>query len=127
MTGCRILVVDDNEFILEATATALGLAGYDVETAANGLEALHRVEEAAPSAIVLDLMMPVMDGFSLARILRERGVRLPLVVISASTNGKAWADQIGATFVAKPFGAGELLAALQQAGIGPDRPMNRAA
>jgi|SwirhisoilCB3_FD_contig_31_12491032_length_630_multi_3_in_0_out_0_1 CheY-like chemotaxis protein len=111
----HIVVADDNEIILDATATALRLAGYVVDTAENGAEVLAAVERSAPALILLDLRMPVLDGYGVARALRERGRRIPLIVMTSSEHGKAWAKKIGAAaFLAKPFSLSELLSEVER-------------
>ena len=115
MTGLpSVLVVDDDPSIREVVALTLEDEGYRVETAANGCEALKKMRDDPPSGVVLDMMMPVMDGPAFLRACRSdpscRGV--PIVVMSA--NRKA-ADALAlgaAAFVAKPFDLDVLLGAL---------------
>jgi DNA-binding NtrC family response regulator len=72
----RVLVADDDEMIRSVVADLLEFEGYMLEVAANGAEALDRIRRAPPDAIVLDLMMPVVDGWQVAEAWREiRGVR----------------------------------------------------
>ncbi len=107
-----VLVVDDDPDILEAICDVLEVEGYRVARARNGQEALGRVGEERPRAILLDLMMPVMDGIAFAEALRERagGERIPIVVISADGNPQR-AVAVGARgFLAKPFDIDALLA-----------------
>jgi two-component system, chemotaxis family, chemotaxis protein CheY len=107
---CRVLVVDDEIAIREVIADALQLEGYPVATAANGLEALHVVERERPSVVLLDMRMPLLDGWGFARELRSRGIQLPIVVLTAAQNARRWAEEIGAaTFLAKPFDLNDLL------------------
>jgi CheY-like chemotaxis protein len=110
--GPLVLVVDDDPDILEAICDVLEVEGYRVARARNGQEALDRVGEERPRAILLDLMMPVMDGIAFAEALRERagGERIPIVVISADGNPQR-AVAVGARgFLAKPFDIDALLA-----------------
>ena len=110
-----ILVVDDDPSIRSTIADILGLEGYVVETAANGLEALNSVAEHLPSIVVLDMRMPIMDGWTFARELQARGIRLPIIVITAAQNARSWAQEIGAdAYLAKPFELNELLEAVER-------------
>lgn len=114
-TSDTILVVDDDRAIREILADVLGLEGYPVVTAVNGAEALAQVEHAPPRLILLDMRMPVMDGWAFARALRERGLELPIVVMTAAQNARAWAREVGADhFLAKPFELDDLIALVQR-------------
>ena len=84
----RVLVVDDDPDILDALSEILEVEGYDVQRARNGREALQRLEQAMPDLVLLDLMMPVMDGWAFARS-RARGARPPIIVLSADRNVSA--------------------------------------
>jgi CheY-like chemotaxis protein len=114
-TSDTILVVDDDRAIREILADVLGLEGYPVVTAVNGAEALAQVEHAPPRLILLDMRMPVMDGWAFARALRERGLELPIVVMTAAQNARAWSREVGADhFLAKPFELDDLIALVQR-------------
>jgi CheY-like chemotaxis protein len=106
-----VLVVDDDPDILDAICDILVGEGYRVARAKHGLEALAAIDRERPALVLLDLMMPVMDGVAFAQALRrrERDRGVPIVVISADGNpGKAAA--IGArAFLAKPFDIDALL------------------
>lgn len=105
-----VLVVDDDESIVEVLRELLESEGYAVTTAANGAEALAAIEHRAPSLVLLDMRMPVMDGWSFARTLRERRLDVPVVVMTAAENARRWADEIGADgYLAKPFDIEEVL------------------
>src|SRR4051794_21069814 len=100
----RILVADDDDILLDATATTLRMAGYNVDTAVDGIEALSSVEKNLPAAIVLDLRMPGLDGYELSRRLKQRRIRIPIILMTASEHGEEWAERIGAAaYLAKPF------------------------
>jgi CheY-like chemotaxis protein len=115
MADAPILVVDDDPFIRTAVSDVLDLEGYQVVTAANGVEALEQVEQNPPALILLDMRMPVMDGWGFARELITRGVRLPILVMTAADNARAWAEEIGADgYVAKPFDITDLIAAVER-------------
>ncbi|HEV2126402.1 MAG TPA: response regulator, partial [Chloroflexota bacterium] len=84
--------------------------GYPVTTAGNGIEALAAVEREHPSLILLDMRMPVLDGWGFARQLRARGVHLPILVMTAAQDAGSWAEEIGAEgYLAKPFDLLDLL------------------
>ena len=100
-----VLVVDDDPDILEAVCEILSMEGYRVAEARHGAEGLERVAAERPALILLDLMMPVMDGVAFVEALRARhpGAAIPVVVISADGNPQR-AEGLGArAFLAKPF------------------------
>jgi len=104
-----ILVVDDDAAIRDLVADALKDEGYRVETASNGAEAIEVVEHARPSLVLLDMRMPVLDGWGFAEVMRERGVRLPIVVMTAAENAQRWCDEVGGdACLAKPFDLDDL-------------------
>jgi CheY-like chemotaxis protein len=110
-----ILVVDDDPSILDVMSMALELAGYSVRAAHNGAEALALVEEAMPSLVVLDMRMPVLDGWGFAQALQTRGLQVPILVVTAAQDARGWADQIHAEgYLAKPFEITELLRSVAQ-------------
>lgn len=100
----RILVVDDDPDILETLEIALG-GSHDVIAARDGLDALERLERAGSvDLVLLDLMMPHMSGSDLLRELRARGLAVPVILVSASHDVRAQAEQLHADgYVAKPF------------------------
>lgn len=115
----RILIVDDDHAIRITLTEVLSEEGYEVVTATNGVEGLAAVEAAAPAVVLLDMRMPVMDGWAFARALRERGLSPPLVVMTAAQEAARWAAEIGATSVlAKPFDLTELLLMVERAAAG---------
>jgi CheY-like chemotaxis protein len=117
-----ILVVDDDPSIREVIAETLRLEGYWVVEAADGAEALHRIGEQLPSLILLDMRMPVLDGWGVAHALKERGIRVPTVVVTAASNAEAWAREIAAEgYLAKPFQDTELLQLVERF-AGPPQP-----
>ena len=108
-----ILVVDDDPAILQTVCEILEFEGYPTDTATNGAEALDRVQSMPPSLVLLDMRMPVLDGWGFAHELRQRGVDLPILVMTAAQNARAWAEEIGANgYVPKPFDMDELVAAV---------------
>jgi len=107
--GKRVLVVDDDSSIRELLSTALEDDGYEVVPATNGQDALSVVERWRPDVIVLDLMMPVMDGWTFAKRLREIA-EIPIVVLSAANDLARHAKTVGAAeVVGKPFDLDQLL------------------
>jgi two-component system response regulator MprA len=112
----RILVVDDEPAVRESLERALRLEGYDVGLAANGIEALAAVAEESPDALVLDLMMPRIDGLEVCRRLRAQGDRRPILVVTARdavSDRVAGLDAGADDYVVKPFALEELLARLR--------------
>ena len=105
-----VLVVDDDTSILDTVSSILSGEGYDVVSASTGQEALAAVARTRPLVILLDMRMPVMDGWAVARAMREQGIKVPIVVMTAAESAKRWADEVGAEgYLAKPFGLDELL------------------
>jgi len=110
--GPLVLVVDDDPDILDAICDVLHSENYRVARARHGVEALERVTDERPSIILLDLMMPVMDGVTFAQALhaRDGDDRIPIIVISADGNPQKAAAAVGARgFLAKPFDIESLL------------------
>jgi two-component system, OmpR family, response regulator MprA len=112
----RVLVVEDDEHVREAVARALHLEGYDVHTAVDGNDALLRVDELAPDVVVLDVLMPGTDGLAVCRILRERGNRTPVLMLTARhevSDRVAGLDAGADDYLVKPFALDELFARLR--------------
>lgn len=110
-----ILVIDDDNSILLTVTDILEFEGYSVETARNGLEALLVLERIAPSLILLDMRMPILDGWTFARTLQERGIKLPILVMTAAQDAFRWSQEIDAAgYLAKPFDLFDLLAAVER-------------
>ena len=106
-----ILVVDDDPDILQTLALCLSTEGYRILVASNGREALDVLEKEKPSVILLDLMMPVMDGWQFVAALEERGKRdMPLLILSADRAVQGHAQKLRANgHPAKPFDLEDLL------------------
>ena len=100
-----ILIVDDDAGIRGVLADVLQDEGYTTAEAANGEAALAFLDGGAPDVILLDMRMPVMDGWQFAQAYRERtGPRAPIIVMTAAQDAQRWADEIGASAcLAKPF------------------------
>lgn len=110
-----ILVVDDDTSILFMVRELLELEGYGVTTAANGEEALARIEEDPPALVLLDMRMPRLDGWGVAAALKQRGISVPVVVVTAAESARRWSEEIGASgYVAKPFDVDDLLDAVER-------------
>jgi len=110
----KILVVDDEEDIAFSLARRLTAAGYEVICAEDGVEGLRRAQTENPNLIVLDLMLPKMDGYKVCRLLKfdERYKRIPIIMLSARSQEEdiALGREIGAEFyMTKPFDSGALL------------------
>ncbi|MHB8147448.1 MAG: GGDEF domain-containing response regulator [Vulcanimicrobiaceae bacterium] len=116
-TAHKVLVVDDDRNLRKIIATNLELAGYDVATATDGRDALERIEEVVPDIVLLDLMMPMMDGYEVARRIRKHHnlaiANVPIIMLTAKseTEDKLRGFEAGADdYMTKPFGPQELLA-----------------
>ena len=102
----RILVVDDDRTRCDLVEALLGDEGYEVRCARDGLAALAEVEREPPDLVVTDVQMPRLDGLGLLAALAERGLAVPVVVMSARHLGPL---PSGPAFLAKPFDAADLL------------------
>jgi DNA-binding response OmpR family regulator len=110
VAGKRVLVVDDDPDIRELLFTALEDEGFEVVPAGNGQEALAIIENFRPDVIILDLMMPVMDGWQFAAELRKRDEDIPIVLLSAARDLRTHAKTLfAADIIEKPFDLAELL------------------
>jgi len=125
-----ILVVDDEPAVRDALERALKTAGYAVRTATNGAGGLEAVAEARPDLVVLDVLMPVMDGFEACRRLRASGDRTPVLMLTARDAVGDRVDGLDAgadDYVVKPFALDELLARiralLRRSGVPDDKPL----
>jgi two-component system response regulator MprA len=118
VSGAQILVVDDEAAVRESLRRALALEGYEVELAADGAEALYRLDtgDVKPDAIILDVLMPNVDGLETARRLRGAGNRTPILMLTARDEVEsrvAGLDAGADDYVVKPFALAELLARLR--------------
>ena len=128
----RLLVVDDEPNIRELLSTSLRFAGFEVHTAADGQEALNQAERTRPDLVVLDVMLPDLDGFAVTRRLRERGRDVPVLFLTAKDDV---ADRVagltvgGDDYVTKPFSLEEVVAriraVLRRTGGGADPAAGR--
>ncbi|MEW1738771.1 response regulator transcription factor [Nocardia beijingensis] len=120
MTGtrpeARVLIVDDEPMIIELLAVSLRFQGFEVATALSGTEALDRARTFRPDALILDVMMPGMDGFGMLRRLRADGVSAPVLFLTArdDVDDKLTGLTLGADdYVTKPFSLEEVIARLR--------------
>ena len=115
MSRGPILVVDDDPVIRRTVAEMLDLEEYAVTTAPDGAQALLTVERERPGLVLLDMRMPVLDGWGFARALQERNITIPIVAMTAAQDAARWAAEIGAAgYLAKPFDMLDLLAAVER-------------
>jgi len=111
-----VLVVDDDADVRDSLRRALGYAGYEVATAVNGAEALKTVAKSPVDLIILDVLMPMLDGLGTCRALRDRGDGTPVLVLTARDtvdDRVAGLDAGADDYLVKPFDFGELLARLR--------------
>lgn len=109
----RILVIEDEPQMLLGLRDNLELEGYDVQTAADGDEGLHKAASTSPDLVILDIMLPKRNGFDVCRELRARNVSTPIVMLTARSaeTDKVLGLELGADdYVTKPFSITELLA-----------------
>lgn len=110
MAAPHILVVDDDVDILSVIRLTLDDEGYSVTTALNGQQGLERVRERRPAMVLLDLTMPVMNGWQFNERLREIAPEIPVVFMTAAFRARAEAETHGAAgFLAKPFDVDDLV------------------
>ena len=113
MAKSRILMVDDNKKIVDVVQAYLEKDGYRVLTAYDGLQALELVRQKRPDLMILDLLLPGMDGLDVCRVLRTEGNEVPIIMLTAKTTeaDKLIGLELGADdYVTKPFSPRELIA-----------------
>ena len=116
LPALRILIVEDEPAVRDALDRALRLEGYDVETAADGRDGLRKHDAIRPDAVVMDILMPVMDGLEATRLLRRSGDRTPILMLTARdavSDRVAGLDAGADDYLVKPFALDELLARLR--------------
>jgi two-component system OmpR family response regulator len=109
----RILVVDDEESIVDSVSTVLRYEGFDVDVAFSGRLALSKIQEGTYDLIVLDVMLPDMDGFSLTKRIRADGFDVPVLFLTAKGDVNDRVEGLNAggdDYVAKPFSLAEIVA-----------------
>ena len=108
--GPRVLIVDDDAGIRAFVRANLELEGFDVREAGSAREGLESLEEEAPDLILLDVMMPQMDGWEMLQRIQERHGSIPVVMFSGKVEGESDATERGATgFIGKPFDPQQLV------------------
>jgi urea transport system substrate-binding protein len=117
-----ILIVEDDPDILITLSEILEFEGYKVELATNGQQGLEVMQRIQPALILLDMRMPIMNGWDFARVLSEGGVKVPILVMTAAQDARRWAQEIGAQgYIEKPFHINHLLSSIESAlGYQPD-------
>lgn len=112
----HILVVDDDQAVRDSLARSLQYNGYEVSTAVDGVEALAKLAASRPDAVIMDVMMPRLDGLDTTRMLRANGNDVPILVLTARDSVDDRVDGLdagGDDYLAKPFALDELLARLR--------------
>jgi two-component system response regulator MprA len=121
----RVLVVDDDADVRDSLRRALGYAGYEVATAVNGAEALKSVAKSPVDLIILDVLMPMLDGLGACRALRDRGDGTPVLVLTARDavdDRVAGLDAGADDYLVKPFALRELVARMTRCCGARSRP-----
>ena len=109
-----ILIVDDDKAILDILRIKLGISGYDVVTVSNGKEAISLIGSVRPDIMLLDVLMPGIDGFEVLKRLRKFSA-LPVIVISARYENAIEATKLGASdFIVKPFDFEKMLKTIER-------------
>ena len=107
---CDVLVVDDDLTILYTIAEALELEGYNVEIANNGAEALAGLQSFRPRVVLLDLRMPVLDGWAFMERVKQSGITFKLILMTATPDVEDFAEDVGAlAYLRKPFELEDLI------------------
>src|SRR6195952_973493 len=112
----RLLLADDDRAIRESLERALELEGYSVTSVADGVQALSAIRRKTPDVVILDVMMPGVDGLGVCRVIRADGMRLPILMLTARVEVDARVAGLDAgadDYLAKPFELDELLARLR--------------
>ncbi len=112
----HILVVDDDQAVRDSLARSLQYSGYEVTTAGDGVEALAKLAASRPDAVIMDVMMPRLDGLETTRMLRANGNDVPILVLTARDSVDDRVDGLdagGDDYMAKPFALDELLARIR--------------
>lgn len=114
--GPRVLIADDDRAIRESLCRALELEGYEVSSAADGVEALTAIRKEPPDIAIVDVMMPGVDGLGVCRVVRADGSALPILMLTARVevgDRVAGLDAGADDYLAKPFDLDELFARLR--------------
>jgi two-component system OmpR family response regulator len=117
MENVKVLIVDDEPNIRDLLSTSLRFAGFSVHAVGNGADAVHAAEKGAPDIILLDVMLPDMNGFSVTKKLRSMGINAPVLFLTArdETADKVTGLTVGGDdYMTKPFSWMRLLPASTQ-------------
>lgn len=115
----KILIVDDESTFLEALQVRLEANGYSVVSASDGQEGLEKAKEEKPDMILLDVMMPKMNGYQVCRELKQnpetKGIKIIMLTAKAQESDKFWGQECGTdSYVTKPFENEELLKRIEE-------------
>jgi two-component system OmpR family response regulator len=113
MENVKVLIVDDEPNIRDLLSTSLRFAGFSVHAVANGADAVHAAEKGEPDIILLDVMLPDMNGFSVTKKLRSMGINAPVLFLTArdETEDKITGLTVGGDdYMTKPFSLDEIVA-----------------
>ncbi|MCP5455669.1 MAG: response regulator [Thermotogae bacterium] len=108
----KILVVDDSDVLRKIIVFNLKTSGYEVHEAVNGEEGLKKIKELNPAIVILDIMMPIMDGFAVLANLQKESINIPVIVLTAKggDSDEENATKLGASKVlTKPFSPKQLV------------------
>ena len=114
--AARVLIAEDDRSVRQSLQRALRYEGYDISLAVDGAEALESVKDDRPDVLILDIMMPYVDGLSVCRRIRAKGDDLPILMLTAKhevTDRVAGLDAGADDYLVKPFALEELLARLR--------------
>jgi len=114
LAGRTVLIVDDERYIVDLLSDLLEEEGYRVRRAYDGLAALEAIDADPPDLVLADVMMPRLDGLTMAATLIERGTRIPIILMSAAVTPR----NAGIAFIAKPFDIEEMLEHVERM-VGP--------
>ncbi len=112
----HVLVIEDNEDLAFGLKNNLEIEGYEVDVVHDGMKGVAAIERTAPDLVILDLTLPGMDGFRVLRTIREQGISVPILILTArdAESDKVRGLRLGADdYVTKPFGVLELLARVE--------------
>jgi two-component system response regulator MprA len=114
--GARVLIAEDDRSVRQSLQRALRFEGYEISLAVDGAEALEAIKDDRPDALILDIMMPYVDGLSVCRRIRAKGDDLPILMLTAKhdiSDRVAGLDAGADDYLVKPFALEELLARLR--------------
>lgn len=114
--GAKVLIAEDDRSVRQSLQRALRFEGYDISLAVDGAEALESIKDDRPDALILDVMMPYVDGLSVCRRVRSKGDDLPILMLTAKhevSDRVAGLDAGADDYLVKPFALEELLARLR--------------